>query len=116
MVTAFRCSQVRGFYLARHLARAGFNAEFRQLPLPGFGCKVLICSEYQCDMQWFERRLAGPLSEIHGSVSWLHHSTVALFIFLTKSVVLERHARKPERSPDPRRPSRAAHARAHANF
>jgi hypothetical protein len=33
-----------GFYLARHLARAGLRAEFRQLPLPGFACKVLICS------------------------------------------------------------------------
>ena len=56
--------QVRGFYLAQHLARAGLRAEFRQLPLPGFKCKVLICSEYQSDMQWFEGRLAGPLREI----------------------------------------------------
>ena len=56
--------QVRGFYLAQHLARAGLRAEFRQLPLPGFKCKVLICSEYQSDMQWFEGRLAGPFSEI----------------------------------------------------
>ena len=56
--------QVRGHYLARHLARAGLRAEFRQLPLPGFECKVLICSEYQSDMPLFERKLIGPFSEI----------------------------------------------------
>ena len=56
--------QVRGYYLARHLARAGLRAEFRQLPLPGFACKVLISSEYQYDMPLFERKLIGPFSEI----------------------------------------------------
>jgi len=55
---------VRGFYLARHLSRAGLSAEFRQLPLSGFACKVLICSEYQCERDWFERKLAGPFSDI----------------------------------------------------
>jgi glycosyltransferase involved in cell wall biosynthesis len=56
--------QVRGYYLARHLARAGLRAEFRQLPLPGLECEVLICSEYQCEMHWFERHLARPFGEI----------------------------------------------------
>ena len=56
--------QVRGYYLARHLARASLRAEFRQLPLPGLECEVLICSEYQCEMDWFERHLAGPFGEI----------------------------------------------------
>jgi hypothetical protein len=56
--------QVRGYYLARHLARAGLQAEFRQLPLPGLHCKVLICSEYETEMYCFERHLAAPFSEI----------------------------------------------------
>lgn len=56
--------QVRGHYLARHLAASGLRAEFRQLPLPGLECDVLICSEYQSTVEWFERHLAGPLSKI----------------------------------------------------
>lgn len=55
--------QVRGLYLAKHLASAGLRAEFRQLPLDGREAEVLICSEYQCEMEWFERHLAGPLAE-----------------------------------------------------
>jgi len=56
--------QVRGFYLAKHLARSGLRAEFRQLPAPSVECEVLICSDYQGDMEWFEGRLAEPLTEI----------------------------------------------------
>ena len=56
--------QVRGHYLAKHLARSGLQAEFRNLPSPGTECTVLICSEYQCDMAWFDRLLSTPLSEI----------------------------------------------------
>src|SRR4051812_29746508 len=56
--------EVRGFYLAKHLARSGLRAEFHSLPVPGAECRVLICSEYQCDLDWFERHLAAPLSEI----------------------------------------------------
>jgi hypothetical protein len=56
--------QVRGYYLARHLARAGLRAEFRHLPQPGLKCKVLISSEYECEMDWFERHLARPFGAI----------------------------------------------------
>ena len=56
--------QVRGYYLAKHLARSGLRAEFRQLPLPGFRCRVLICCGYQYEMELFERHLAAPLAEI----------------------------------------------------
>ena len=59
--------QVRGFYLARHLARSGLRAQFRQLPVRGIKCEVLICSEYQSTAAWFERHLAGPLAEIRSS-------------------------------------------------
>jgi hypothetical protein len=55
--------QVRGHYLAKHLARAGLRAEFQQLPLDERRAEVLICSEYQCEMEWFERHLAGPLEQ-----------------------------------------------------
>jgi hypothetical protein len=56
--------QVRGHYLAKHLERSGLRAEFRQLPAPGIECEVLVCSEYQCRMEWFDTHLAGPLAEI----------------------------------------------------
>jgi hypothetical protein len=56
--------EVRGHYLAHHLARSGLTAEFRQLPVPSLECKVLICSEYQQTMEWFDRHLAGPFSDI----------------------------------------------------
>lgn len=56
--------QVRGHYLAKQLAKAGLRAEFRHLPQPGLRCQVLICSEYQCELPWFERCLAQPLAEI----------------------------------------------------
>jgi glycosyltransferase involved in cell wall biosynthesis len=56
--------QVRGHYLAHHLRRSGINAEFRQLPAPSVECKVLICSEFQAEMSWFEKYLAGPLGDI----------------------------------------------------
>ena len=59
--------QVRGFYLARHLARSGLRAQFRQLPVRGIKCEVLICSEYQSTAAWFERQIAGPLAEIRSS-------------------------------------------------
>ena len=55
---------VRGHYLAKHLALAGLRAEFHLLPASGLSCDVLICSEYQCEMEWFERHLAAPLSMI----------------------------------------------------
>jgi len=56
--------QVRGYYLAKHLARAGVTSEFRQLPLPDAACRVLICSEYQSDWDEFDQRLRGPLSAV----------------------------------------------------
>jgi hypothetical protein len=56
--------EIRGHYLAKHLARSGLDAEFRSLPLPGAECRVLICSEYQCEMEWFDRYLAAPLAEM----------------------------------------------------
>lgn len=75
--------QVRGYYLAKHLARSGLRAEFRQLPLSSLACEVLICSEYQPPMDWFERNLAGPLGEIRSGrmfcltdfslAGWPHH-------------------------------------------
>ncbi len=55
--------QVRGLYLAKHLARAGLRAEFHHLPLDERASRVLICSEYQCEMEWFERHLAEPLAQ-----------------------------------------------------
>jgi len=55
--------EVRGYYLAQHLARLGLSAEFRPLPV-SIECKVLICSEYQQTMDWFDRHLAGPFSGI----------------------------------------------------
>lgn len=63
-VTSF--PEVRGHYLAKHLARSGLTAEFRPLPVPVHqrACEVLICSEYQAPMTWFDRKLAAPLSEI----------------------------------------------------
>jgi hypothetical protein len=56
--------QVRGYYLAKYLARSGLRAEFRQLPQPSAQCEVLICSEYQDSMEGFERRLSPYLAEI----------------------------------------------------
>jgi hypothetical protein len=56
--------EVRGHYLAKHLVRSGLQAEFRSLPAPDVECRVLICSEYQCEFEWFETRLAGWLAEI----------------------------------------------------
>jgi glycosyltransferase involved in cell wall biosynthesis len=56
--------EVRGHGLAKHLARSGLSAEFRSLPVPGAECRVLICSEYQGGMDWFDRVLAAPLAEI----------------------------------------------------
>lgn len=57
--------QIRGFYLAEHLARLGLEAEFRQLPLPpSWRCQVAISSDYQAEMHWFERHLMGPLTDI----------------------------------------------------
>ena len=56
--------EVRGYYLAKHLARSGLRAEFRPLPVADVSCDVLICSEYQCEMDWFDRHLAAPLSRI----------------------------------------------------
>jgi len=56
--------QVRGYYLAKHLARSGVDAEFRQLPLPSLQCRVVICSEYQCPIDYFQRKLEPSLSEI----------------------------------------------------
>lgn len=56
--------QVRGYYLAEHLSRLGVRAVFRQLPLPGLECKVLICSGYQAEPELFDRHLAGPLTAI----------------------------------------------------
>lgn len=57
--------QIRGYYLAKHLARLGLDAEFRQLPLPpSYRCRVAICSEYQAEMEWFQRHLLGPLTAI----------------------------------------------------
>jgi hypothetical protein len=56
--------QVRGYYLAKYLARSGLRAEFRQLPQPSVTCEVLICSEYQDSMEGFERRLLPNLTEI----------------------------------------------------
>ena len=59
--------QVLGYYLAKHLVRAGVRAAFRHLPLAGLECEVLICSEYQAPIEWFERHLAGPLGEIQAA-------------------------------------------------
>jgi hypothetical protein len=56
--------QVRGYYLAEHLSRLGVRAAFRQLPLPGLECKVVICSGYQAELDWFDRHLAEPLTAI----------------------------------------------------
>jgi hypothetical protein len=56
--------QVRGYYLAKHLARSGLRAEFRQLPQPGLSCEVLICTEYQQDIDWFNTHLGPSLEEI----------------------------------------------------
>lgn len=56
--------QVRGYYLAKHLARLGLRAEFRQLPVRRTRAHVVIVSEYQQSMGWFERHLAKPLSKI----------------------------------------------------
>ena len=55
--------EVRGYYLAHHLARLGLSAEFRPLPA-SVECKVVICSEYQQTKDWFDRHLAGPFSDI----------------------------------------------------
>jgi hypothetical protein len=56
--------EVRGHYLAKHLARSGLRAEFRSLPAPGVECRVLICSEYQCELEWFDTRIAGRLAKV----------------------------------------------------
>jgi hypothetical protein len=56
--------QVRGYYLAKHLARSGLRAEFRQLPAPGVASEVVIVSEYQHEMDWFGRYMEGPLAGI----------------------------------------------------
>ncbi len=71
LVTCFRHSDqvalfpmVRGNDLAVHLARSGLRAEFRTLPVGAVSCDVLICSEYQQTMDWFDARLAGPLGRI----------------------------------------------------
>lgn len=57
--------QVRGHYLAEHLARLGVDAEFRPLPLPpGYRCRVAISAEYQSDLAWFEQHLATPLTDL----------------------------------------------------
>lgn len=56
--------QIRGYYLARHLSQIGLRAEFRQLPLPGYRCEVLISSEYQSDMAWFAKEMIGLLTEV----------------------------------------------------
>jgi hypothetical protein len=55
---------VRGHDLAEHLARTGLRAEFRTLPVGPVKCEVVICSEYQQDLDWFEAHLAGPLGRI----------------------------------------------------
>jgi hypothetical protein len=74
LVTCFSHSErltlfphVRGHYLAEHLARAGVRAAFQPLPVGPVSCEVLICSEYQCEKEWFERRLAAPLTETAAS-------------------------------------------------
>jgi hypothetical protein len=57
--------QVRGYYLAKHLRAAGIDARFAQLPVPdGSECEVLICSEFLCPMDWFDRHLAAPLAQV----------------------------------------------------
>lgn len=56
--------QVRGFYLAKHLALAGLRAEFRQLPAPSVECRVVICSEFQCDPDAFAANLFAHLGEV----------------------------------------------------
>jgi hypothetical protein len=59
--------QVRGFYLAKHLALSGVTAEFRHLPVGQLECDVLICSEYQQTMDYLEERLAPQFSETSAS-------------------------------------------------
>jgi len=57
--------QIQGHYLAKQLARLGLQAEFRPLPLPqSYPCRVAISSEYPAEMDWFERHMLGPLSDI----------------------------------------------------
>ena len=57
--------QVRGFYLAKHLARSGLRPSSTACPCRARSAGCSICSEYQCgERDWFERHLAGPLSEI----------------------------------------------------
>ena len=56
--------RVRGHYLAKHLARAGLAAEFHELPVPGVRPTVVICSEYQQELDWLEQHLAAPLTAL----------------------------------------------------
>jgi hypothetical protein len=56
--------QVRGYYLAKHLARSGLRAEFRQLPQPELECTVLICSEYQQPIDAFDRDLRPSIEAV----------------------------------------------------
>jgi len=56
--------QVRGFYLAKHLAHLGLAAEFRPLPLADVTARVLICSEYQSPVDYFQRELEPRLRDV----------------------------------------------------
>jgi hypothetical protein len=57
--------QVRGVYLAKHLARTGLRAAFEPLPCRSRRARVLICSEYQGDADWLAFLLRRGLDDIH---------------------------------------------------
>lgn len=56
--------QVRGYYLAKHLRRSGLNAEFLPLPRPGVECEVLIWSEYESELAYFQEHFEPLLKEV----------------------------------------------------
>jgi hypothetical protein len=56
--------QVRGYYLAKHLRRSGLNAEFLPLPRPGLECEVLIWSEYESDLRYFQEHFEPLLRKV----------------------------------------------------
>ena len=48
---------VRGFYLAKYLARTGLKAMFLTYPCSNLACRVLICSDYEGGADWLEKLL-----------------------------------------------------------
>jgi hypothetical protein len=45
---------VRGFYVAKYLARTGLNAVFSTYPCSGLTARVLICSDYEGGAGWLQ--------------------------------------------------------------